>query len=133
MLTFNDSIQLGVDAGELLIGQFNRYPQFSHFAVDFVDLLLKFTHIGTAFMTQTSGFSFQPKQFGGDFLSPTLAKTFGDRLVELGDGERLRLNFASRPAPGPAIEKVLDLVPARDEEKQAAYPGGDFDGWHGKR
>ena len=135
MVTFDHPIELGIDPRELLVVQFKGNPQFTHFAVYLVNLLLEFAYIGSPFVTQTSRFTFQPQQLRGDFLSPALAKAFGDRLVKLGDGERLRLNFASHAASGPAVEKGLDLVPARDEEEEAADPGGDFEGFmggHGK-
>ena len=62
-----------------------------------------------------------------DFLPAALAQAFGDRLVEPGDRQRLRLDFAGGAAPGAAFEKTFDLVPAGNQEEQATKPGGDVE------
>src|SRR5262249_49914007 len=119
-------IQLGVDPGQLLVVEFNRGAQLADFSIDLVDLELQLPDFGPPLPPQTRYLVFEPQYFAREFTAPALTKAFGNRLIEFGNGQGLRLNFTRSASVRVTIEERFDLVPACHEEEQATDPGGHF-------
>jgi hypothetical protein len=130
-LAFDDAVEFGVNTGELLVVEFDRGAEFADFAVDLIDFVLEFPDLSAALEAQAADFVLQAQSLIREFTATAVAEAFGDGLIELGDGQRLRLNFTRRAAMRAAVEKFFDLIPTGDEEEKAAEPGGDFKGGGG--
>ena len=126
VLPLNHSIELGVDARELLVIQINRRPQFPDFPIDFIDLLLKLADLRAPVLPRPVQLVVEPQHFVRKLAAPALAERFADRRFELGHRQGLRLGFSFGTPLRMTVQELFDLVPARNQEKQATDPAGDF-------
>jgi len=122
----DDPVELGIDAHELLMVQFDRGAQLADLAIDLVDLLLQLGDIRPALVPQAADLLLHPQKFRGDFLVPGPAERLGDGGVKPGYREGLGLDLAGSAALRAPVKKAFDLVPAGDEEEEAADPGGEL-------